>query len=238
MFSYAVIILCLCQITTAFTTIPINAVGTPSKDELKQYLYKLIDRKERSSMSNDMRIDTASRLSYIYPPKEPLSGWKETRHNPLNGKWELIYTTAPDATVELGKVFQEVDVKNGTFTNIIKFNSDMKILKEIRVLIEVKPDEEVNNRMNLYFKRFTIFRKSRFSRKIHRISLPIPSFRILKAFSSSLMINSGIPMKNPYKTIMYVDEDMRIHKSSANKWYIQKKVSRNLPLPSMSEFHD
>ena len=59
-------------------------------------------------------------------------------------------------------------------------------------------------------------------KEIRRISLPIPSFR-MKAFSSSLMINSGIPMKNPYKTIMYVDEDMRIHKSSANKWYIQKK---------------
>lgn len=207
------------------TTTPINVAYQPSKHDLKNHLLTLVQQDDISSAKKDMILDTASRLSYIYPPDIPFAGWSETTHNPLNGTWELLYTTAPDATVTMGKVYQEVNTKKGTFTNIIRFNSEIKKLKEIRVLIEGTPDENADNRINLNFKRFTIFRNSRFGKKVKKLSIPIPSFSFLKTIASTLMINSGTVMNNPYKTVMYVDDDMRIHRSSANKWYIQKRVT-------------
>jgi len=174
-------------------------------------------------------IELAEQLSLLNPTPNPTLGFKEyggvaANENKLNGQWKLRFTTASDAsfaeTKERGvaTTSQIIDAEKGTFTNVVDFEKGK--LLGFRVVVGGKPLS--NTDIQLAFKSVKLLRKSRFPRLFGEITIRLPS-RLIRWLATR---NRPQDERNaPYLSLKYLDEDLRIHTTDSNNWFIQSRIS-------------
>lgn len=199
---------------------------------------KFTERYGRLQVLEGTIIELCEKIGAEYPPINPFQGWKDPdadTRSPLDGRWSLRFTTAADATFKpnekLGNAAtsQRVCAETGYFINEIDFDgTGTSKVKGFRVFVEGKPRKDEENVVDLKFRKVQILRDSRFPKLFGSISLRIPTISSLSALSALFRISSGVAAKRPSKKIVFVDDDMRIHKSSEGKWFVQSKLANRI----------
>lgn len=173
-------------------------------------------------------IELAEQLSLLNPNPNPTLGFKEyggvsAEDNMLNGQWKLRFTTAADASFAASKergvaiTSQVIDAKEGTFTNVVDFEKGK--LRGFRVVVNGKPLS--NTDIQLAFKSVKLLRESRFPRLFGEISIRLPS-RLIRWLSAR---NRPEDERNaPYLSLKYLDEDLRIHTTDSDNWFVQSRI--------------
>mmetsp|Transcript_23576 Transcript_23576/g.51123 ORF Transcript_23576/g.51123 Transcript_23576/m.51123 type:complete len:364 (+) Transcript_23576:74-1165(+) len=137
----------------------------------------------------------------------------------LGGQWKLRFTTAADATFsespKRGKTStsQEIDCAKGTLTNVVDFERGK--LDGFRVVVagEAVSDKEID----LTFRKVEILRKSRFPKLFGKLSFRLPSKLIRR-------LSSDKDKRGPYLTLLYLDDDLRIHRSGTGNLFVQSRI--------------
>ncbi|KAL7497973.1 hypothetical protein ACHAWT_006124 [Skeletonema menzelii] len=174
-------------------------------------------------------IELAEQLSILNPTPNPTLGFKEyggvaSKENMLNGQWKLRFTTASDASFAASKergvaaTSQVIDAEKGTFTNVVDFEKGK--LRGFRVVVNGKPLS--NTDIELAFKSVKLLRESRFPRLFGEITIRLPS-RLIRWLAAR---NRPEEERNaPYLSLKYLDEDLRIHTTDSNNWFVQSRIS-------------
>lgn len=158
--------------------------------------------------------------------------------SPLDGPWKLLFTTAADATFSKNstrgdaKVQNIVDAKKGRITNVIDFlpppRSDRpKLLQQLNVVIKAKALNE--KRVELQFK----YAKAVFSRFFGlpikwNLWVPVPATFITRliVFFNRFFRRKMVQMPpKAYFDVLYLDEDLRIHKTGEDNIFVQARDS-------------
>lgn len=174
-------------------------------------------------------IELAEQLSLLNPNPNPTLGFKEyggvpPKDNLLNGEWKLRFTTASDAsfaeTKERGvaTTSQIIDAEKGTFTNVVDFEKGK--LHGFRVIVGGTPLSNTN--IQLAFKSVKLLRKSRLPRLFGEITIRLPS-RLIRWLATRN--RPGDERNAPYLSLKYLDEDLRIHVTDSNNWFVQSRIS-------------
>ena len=175
-------------------------------------------------------IALAERLSTLNPCSNPTRGWMGYGDGSpdeclLDGNWKLQFTSGADATfpesAKRGKArtSQIVNATKGTLTNVIDFEKGK--ITGFRVVVEGTACSDTE--MDLTFKKVIIHRDSRFPRLFGRITIRLPSFRFLSAYSRFASKGKSQAM-GPGFEIQYMDKDMRMHKTRDGIWFIQTRL--------------
>ena len=171
-------------------------------------------------------IAIAEQLAKLNPTPNPTYGWMgygggSPSDCKLQGRWKLKFTTAADATFpenpKRGKAVtsQEIDATAGTFTNVVDFEKGKTLGFRVVVAGKAVSDTEIE----LTFQRVVIFRNGRFFKKI---IFPIPTrlFRLINRISS----RGKASKRGPYFEILYLDDNLRMHKTGEGNWFIQSRL--------------
>lgn len=171
-------------------------------------------------------IAIAEELAQLNPTPVPCYGWQgygggSPEECGLQGKWKLKFTTAADATFpenpKRGKAMtsQEIDAAAGTLTNVVDFEKGKTLGFRVVVAGKAVSDTEIE----LTFQRVVIFRDSRIFKKV---VIPIPTrlFRLINRISS----RGKASKRGPYFELKYLDENLRMHKTGEDNWFIQKRI--------------
>lgn len=174
-------------------------------------------------------IELAEQLSLLNPKPNPTLGFKEyggvaAKENMLNGQWKLRFTTASDASFAASKergvatTSQVIDAEKGTFTNVVDFEKGK--LRGFRVVVNGKPLS--NTDIQLAFKSVKLLRESRLPWLFGEITIRLPS-RLIRWLAAR---NRPEEERNaPYLTLRYLDDDLRIHTTDSNNWFVQSRIS-------------
>jgi len=172
-------------------------------------------------------LELVEQLAALNPTPNPTEGWKEGNNvTPaqckLNGAWKLRFTTAADATFKPGKrgeatTMQYVNSTEGTLTNVIEFKQNKGKLRGFKVIVEGSANSNV--RMDLKFKRVVIERKARSWSLFKRITIPFPDFGLFRRLT-----RQDKKDKTPHFNILYVDDELRIHKTGDDKLFVQSRL--------------
>jgi hypothetical protein len=168
--------------------------------------------------------EIASSLSAINPTENPLLGWKgyggvPSYDAPLDGFWKLRFTTAADATFRPGKrgpafTYQIANATAGFLLNCVEFRENPGTLENFRVEVEGVPVSD--SRLNLIFRRVVVERKSRLS----RLTFPFPDFRAFARLNPfRRRVTTPVSLE-----VVYIDEDIRIHKTRENNYFIHSRA--------------
>lgn len=178
--------------------------------------------------------DSLSQLSPVDEPTKFLGDKKNGAEAPLNGAWKLLFTTAADASFSKNstrgdaKVQNVVDAERGRITNVIDFSpsDDGKgpPLKQLNVVIKAKPVSK--DRVELRFK----YAKVVLKKFPWRLYIPVPApfiTRLIVFFSRIVKFGKGGKQRVPkaYFDVLYLDDDLRIHKTGDDNLFVQAKES-------------
>ena len=75
--------------------------------------------------------------------------------------------------------------------------------------------------MKLIFKNIIVNRRSRVG--LHKITIPIPNFSFLNRFTKGNRDKKH--EAGPYFEILYLDDDLRIHRTGEGKYFVQTKIN-------------
>ena len=191
----------------------------------------------------DKVMSICQELSRISPLEEPTKYLGDPVNGnlaPLNGAWKLLFTTAADASFSKNstrgdaKAQNVVDACKGKITNVIDFlpGDDKKepALKQLNVII--KATAESPTRVGLQF-RYAKAVCTKFFVIPFRWSLyiPVPAAfitRCIVLFSRLWKFGGKAPIKAPPKAffdILYLDGDLRVHKTGEDNLFVQAKDS-------------
>jgi hypothetical protein len=158
---------------------------------------------------------------------------------PLNGAWKLLFTTAADASFSKNstrgdaKAQNVVDASKGKITNIIDFcakNGTEPALKQLNVVIKATAANK--SRVELQFRYAkAILTKFFFIPLFGRtlpLYIPVPGpfiTRIIVFVSRILRFGRKSAKKIPkaYFDVLYLDKDLRIHKTGEDNVFVQAK---------------
>ena len=149
---------------------------------------------------------------------------------PLNGTWKLLYTTASDATFcssgRTAHVQNMIDARRGRITNVIDFANDGRapIVQQLRTVIGARALSP--KRVGLQFR----YAKARLlgipwgPKRRLTVSIPVPAtlWTYVVVFFSMLFrrrLKKKVP--RPYFDVLFLDKDLRIHKTGEDNVYIQ-----------------
>jgi len=196
---------------------------------------------EDAGKAADAVMETADKLATQNPTEEATAylGDKENgNQSPLDGEWKLLFTTAADATFSKNstrgdaKAKNVVDAKRGRITNVIDFalteNGTVPLLKQLNVVIGAKPAS--NNRVELQFRYAkAVLTKFFWWKKQWSLYIPVPApfiTRLIVFFSRIFRFGRNTEKKVPpkaYFDVLYLDEDLRIHKTGEDNLFVQAK---------------
>jgi hypothetical protein len=171
-------------------------------------------------------IELAQQLSLLNPTPNPTFGFKgyggvSAKENKLNGEWKLRFTTAADASFAESKergvatTSQLIDAEKGTFTNVVDFEKGN--LRGFRVVVSGTPLS--NTDIGLSFKKVNLLRNSRL---LGKVTIRLPS-RLIRWLATR---NKPQDERNaPYLSLKYLDEDLRIHTTDSDNWFVQSRIS-------------
>jgi len=150
---------------------------------------------------------------------------------PLHGRWELLFTTAADATFSKNttrgdaKVANEVDAVRGRVTNCIDFlpaeGEGPPTVESLRVKLSAKAASET--RVELAFKYVQarvrkLFGLPLFGR-VATITIPVPGPFITRILS---FFTRRQPPK-AYFDVLYLDSTLRVHRTGEGNIFVQQK---------------
>jgi hypothetical protein len=183
-------------------------------------------------------------LSTCNPTKNAtqfLGDWAQGQKSPLHGTWNLLFTTAADATFSKNSTRGDavaqntVDGRTSKITNTISFLGGNRrqrppLLKQLNVVIRATALSE--KRVGLKFR----YAKVVFSRFFFLpvrwcLYIPIPATliitRILVAFQRAFKRTgqSTKPPPEPYFDILYLDEQLRIQRTGEDNVFVQARPS-------------
>jgi len=173
-------------------------------------------------------VEIAQQLALLNPTAIPTLGFKHYGGAPptdskLAGNWKLRFTTAADASFSesekrgVATTSQVIDAGKGTFTNVVDFEKGK--LKGFRVVVEGEPTSATD--IGLYFKSVSILRKSRF-RLFGKFTIRLPS-RLIRWLASRNKVE-GERNAGPYLRLRYVDDNLRMHVTDSDNWFIQTRL--------------
>jgi len=185
-------------------------------------------------------ISTIDDLAAFNPTTQPLEGWcgfggEDPSHCGLDGVWKLVWTNAADATFKPGKqgsatTFQLIDTEKGTFTNAVNFDGSGK-LRGFRVVVAGVALSV--SEMQLIFKRVVLLRRSRFPWLFGRLVIPLPNPGLLRWLSRKLSRGkANTSRRGAGFTILYLDDDLRMHRTFDGLYYVQQRLKAEPPLPA------
>lgn len=141
----------------------------------------------------------------------------------LNGKWLLQYSTAREIRslsslplgLKVGKIYQEIDVANKSFSNLAFVNHPLKLVSgSVKVTATFEPaEDETNKRINIEFdKRYLSIEK------IFGIQTPkLNPFKVVPANNPQGRI--------PTLDVTYIDETLRIGRGGDGSLFVLKRVN-------------
>lgn len=200
------------------------------------------------SISNDVGeaadqvLDICNQLSEVSPIDEPTKylGDKENGDKcPLNGDWKLLFTTAADASFSKNstrgdaKAKNIVDASTGKITNVIDFcakNGTEPALKQLNVVI--KATAASKSRVELQFRYAKAILTKFFFIPLFGRTLPLyipvpgPSITRIIVFVSRILRfgrKSAKKIPKAYFDVLYLDKDLRIHKTGEDNIFVQAK---------------
>jgi hypothetical protein len=171
-------------------------------------------------------IELAQQLSLLNPTPNPTFGFKgyggvSAKENKLNGEWTLRFPTEADASFAESKergvatTSQLIDAEKGTFTNVVDFEKGN--LRGFRVVVSGTPLS--NTDIGLSFKKVNLLRNSRL---LGKVTIRLPS-RLIRWLATR---NKPQDERNaPYLSLKYLDEDLRIHTTDSDNWFVQSRIS-------------
>jgi len=176
----------------------------------------------------------AEKLSTFNPTSEPVNGWMgygdvNASECMLNGKWKKLFTTAADATFKPSErrgnaiVEQEVDVKGGVFTNIIRFDGTKNKVKEFHVKIRGIPDSK--DTITLDFRRITLFRRSKLPFLFGKVVFYLPPRFIINAIAKWGSRGKAESAPRAQLQLLYLDHELWVHKTGEGNVFVQKRMS-------------
>ena len=196
--------------------------GILTSDSFKQMTLDVGEKGEKV-------IELAKQLSLLNPTPNPTLGFKEyggvsAKESKLEGQWKLRFTTAADASFAesssrgVATTSQMIDAEKGTFTNVVDFEKGK--LHGFRVVVDGTPLS--NTDIQLSFKKVKLLRSSLIPRLFGTVTIRLPS-RLIRWLATRN--KSDDEKKAPYLSIKYLDDDLRIHVTDSNNWFVQSRIS-------------
>lgn len=184
---------------------------------------------------------TLSQVSSIDEPTRFLGDKENGDKAPLNGPWKLLFSTAADANFNNNSTRGEAKVQNivnaakGTITNVIDFankeDGSEPLLKQLNVVI--KATAVSAKRVELQFKYAKAILTKFFFLKVRwPLYIPVPGPFITRCivFLSRLFRfgkAGGKKVPKAYFDVVYLDQELRVHKTGEDNLFVQAKESWN-----------
>jgi len=181
----------------------------------------------------DKVFETVEALASLNPTPNATAFFKskaEGEKSPIDGTWNLLFSTAADATFSsnstrgAAKPSNVVEARRGKITNVIRFASNedgsRKLVDMLRVRISART--EGARRFILTFKYACIhFTRLFFIPLRWRLYIPVPGPFLTKLIFTVMGRRKEIPQ--PYFDVQYLDSELRIHKTGEDNLFIQAK---------------
>mmetsp|Transcript_13640 Transcript_13640/g.27795 ORF Transcript_13640/g.27795 Transcript_13640/m.27795 type:complete len:326 (-) Transcript_13640:93-1070(-) len=200
----------------------------------------------------DEVMGVASQLAECNPTNEPTIYFGDKTNggnSPLDGTWRLLFTTAADATFSKSSkrgaatAKNVVDASKGRITNVIDFatleDGTEPLLKQLNVVIGAKSAGK--SRVELQFKYAkAVLTKFFFWKRQWSVYIPVPAPFITRSivfFSRILKFGRQGEVKVPpkaYFDVLYLDEDLRIHKTGEDNLFVQASPAWEEAQPFLS----
>lgn len=189
-----------------------------------------------SSTSEKLQLDVGAdeiiqKIAYISkfnPNPDATRGWGQpadpgSQAPPLEGVWKLRFTTAADATFKPGKrgaavTTQIANATSGFFLNQIAFPDNPGKVEGFTVFVKGTPMSD--HRMALTFARVEVDRKSRAPRLFGKLTFWLPNLLPIVNFFK----RKDEHLSPPFFDVMYLDEDLRIHKTDQGNYFVQTRL--------------
>ena len=198
---------------------------------------------ERVGAMADEILSICQRLAENSPCKEPtkyLGDPEQGELAPLDGPWKLLFSTAADATFSsnstrgAAKAQNIVDGSRGRITNVIDFvtreDGTEPALKQLNVVIKASAVNQT--RVELQFKyakavltKFFFF--PLFGRRLN-LYIPVPGPFITRCIVFlNRLLRRKVVKKVPkaYFDILYLDGQLRVHRTGEDNYFIQARES-------------
>ena len=187
-------------------------------------------------------MEIANELSKNSPTEEPtlyLGDKEKGNQSPLNGEWKLLFTTAADATFSKNSTRGDATAKNvvdasrGRITNVIDFaspkdGSEQPLLKQLNVVISALPMGK--SRVELRFRYAkAVLTKFLWWKRQWNLYIPVPApfiTRLIVFFSRIFRFGRKQSKKVPpkaYFDVIFLDDQLRIHKTGEDNLFVQAK---------------
>lgn len=225
----------------------IQEIDKKSRAPQKVNFYSISDDAGKAA---DAVMETAQQLANNNPTEEPTKylGDKENGDkSPLNGEWKLLFTTAADATFSKNSTRgaatakNVVDASRGRITNVIDFalkNGTEPVLKQLNVVIAAKATGK--SRVELRF-RYVKAELTKFFgwKKQWNLYIPVPAPFITRCivFLNRILRFGRKGKKTPpkaYFDVLYLDDQLRIHKTGEDNMFVQAKDSYDEAKPFLA----
>ena len=198
------------------------------------------------SISNDVGeaadkvLDLCDRLGAVSPVDNPtrfLGNRQNSTMAPLEGPWKLLFSTAADASFSKNSTRGDAKAQNivngvrGTITNVIDFanlaNGAEPFLKQLRVVIGAKAVNAKRVELNFRYAK-AVFTRFLFLKVRWSLWIPVPDVFITRCIvivSTILRLGRGgfKAPPTPYFDVLYLDDELRIHKTGQGNIFVQAR---------------
>lgn len=195
-------------------------------------------------------VNLCNKIAEYSPITEPTKylGDKEMGTSaPLDGAWRSLFTTAADADFpqrgnqKVPKVQNVVNAKLGTITNVVDFpqkeDGTDPVLQQLNVVIKAKPISA--NRVELQFKYAkAILTKLLWFKFKWALFIPVPPPFIVRCMVFvTRFVKFGRKgtkrVPKGYFDILYLDNDLRVHRTGEENYFVQAKEYWDQAAPLM-----
>jgi hypothetical protein len=181
--------------------------------------------------------DQLAEVSPIDEPTEFIGDKVNGTLAPLNGAWKLLFTTAADASFSKNssrgdaKVQNVVDAAKGRITNVIDFanKEDGKepVLKQLNVVIKAVANGPKRVELRFRYAR-AVLNKFFFIPVKWSLYIPVPAPFITRCLVLLYRLftfgrKGGKQPPKAYFDVVYLDDDLRIHKTGEDNLFVQAK---------------
>jgi hypothetical protein len=192
-------------------------------------------------------VELCNQLAQYNPINEPTKFLGDSERGgfaPLDGAWRSLFTTAADADFPPKegqappRVQNVVNAREGTITNVVDFskeNGTDPLLQQLNVVIGAKPASA--NRVALKFRYAkAILTKLLWFNFKWTLYIPVPPTIVVRClvFVTRLVRfgrKGGKRVPKGYFDILYLDSDLRVHRTGEDNYFVQAKDHWDAALP-------
>ena len=196
---------------------------------------------EEVGQAADQVLTTCQKLAEVNPTVEATKFWGDKEsgaQSPLHGTWKLLFTTAADASFSknstrgYAKVKNVVDASRGRITNVIDFapkdDGTDPVLKQLNVVIKAVAKGPMRVELTFRYAK-AVLTKFFFLPIRWSLYIPVPGPFITRCIVLLYrLFTFGKSAKQPpkaYFDVLYLDDDLRVHKTGEDNLFVQAKES-------------